>query len=478
MRGWRRGTGAAVALAIAAALPAASAARQLGPVAEATGRPHSAGKPYAARGLPDRVVLTPGADPSREMAVAFRTDARQGEALAELAPAIDGPSVAAAARRLAGRSADIATENGAARYHQVRFDGLEPDTPYLYRVRGADGWSEWYQFRTAAAAPRPFTFLYFGDTQNDILEIGSRVIRQAFQSTPLPALVLHAGDLVAQREEKVHDDEWGEWAQAGGHHYAMVPQVPAAGNHEYVDHVLPSGAESRRLGPHWPLSFALPGNGVAPAERTTYFIDHQGARFIILDGTAALDLGALDAQTRWLDETLASSRARWNVVLFHQPIFTCARPNDTEVLKAAWQPIFEARRVDLVLQGHDHCYARLTSVQGREASARAHAAGDPQGPVYLVSVVGSKMYGLNDRALTQPDRVAEETHLWQRFDVEEDRILFRAYTPSGRLYDGFELRRGGDGRNRLSPLPDAFGPIRRCEGGRGPDGHPCTARPR
>jgi acid phosphatase type 7 len=478
MRRWL-GTGAAVAVAlIAAALPGATVARQLGPVAEATGRPHSAGKPYAARGLPDRIVLTPGADPAREMAVAFRTDARQTEAVAELATAIDGPNIATRASRLAGRSAGITTENGDAIYHQVRFNGLEPDKAYLYRVRGADGWSEWYQFRTAAAEARPFTFLYFGDTQNDILEVGSRVIRQAFHATAFPALAVHAGDLVAQRDEKVHDDEWGEWAEAGGYHYAMVPQLPASGNHEYVDHVLPSGEESRLLGPHWPLSFTLPQNGVVPAERTTYFVDYQGVRFIILDGTAAIDLGALDAQTRWLDETLAASPARWNVVLFHQPIFTCARPNDTEVLKAAWRPIFEARRVDLVLQGHDHCYARLTSEQGREVSARAHAAGDPQGPVYIVSVVGSKMYGLNDRAMVQPDRVAEDTELWQRFDVEEDRILFRAYTPTGRLYDGFELRRGGDGLNRLSPLTEAFGPVRRCQDELGPDGFPCTARQR
>jgi acid phosphatase type 7 len=212
-------TSAALAAALASAfLPGASEARQLGPIAETTGRPHSAGKPYAARGLPDRIVLTPAADPARGMAVAFRTDARQDEALAEIAPAIDGPSVAARARRVAGSSVPIETENGSARYHQVRFEGLEPDTPYLYRVRGADGWSEWYQFRTASTEPRPFTFLYFGDTQNDILEVGSRVIRQAFQHTASPALVVHAGDLVAQRDEKVHDDEWGEWAEAGGYH--------------------------------------------------------------------------------------------------------------------------------------------------------------------------------------------------------------------------------------------------------------------
>src|SRR5690606_25394576 len=130
---------------------------------------HSPGRPYAATGLPDRIVLTPGATPATAMAVAFRTDARQAEALAQIAPAPDGPTPEHGARELRGESFDIATENGAARYHQVRFDDLTPDTAYAYRVRGAEGWSEWLQFRTAAAEARPFTFLYFGDTQNSIL---------------------------------------------------------------------------------------------------------------------------------------------------------------------------------------------------------------------------------------------------------------------------------------------------------------------
>lgn len=206
---------------------------------------------------------------------------------------------------------------------------------------------------------------------------------------------------------------------------------------------------SRLLGPHWPLQFALPANGAPGAEATTYFVDYQGVRFIILDGTAALDLGALESQTLWLDRVLAESPAQWNIAVFHQPIFTCARPNDTEALKAAWKPIFDARGIDLVLQGHDHCYGRVSDPDGATASRAASDAGRPQGPVYVVSVVGAKMYGLNDRADTQPVRAAENTELYQLIDVDTDRLLFRAFTATGRLYDAFTLVKGEDGRNRL-----------------------------
>lgn len=436
--------------------------------------PRSAGLPYAPKNLPDRIILTPGADPARAMAVAFRTDTAQAESQAQIAVSVDGPTLGEKARLVTGKAMPVDSSYGRALYHQVRFDGLTPDTVYAYRVRGAAGWSEWYQFRTAAAEDKPFRFLYLGDIQNGILTYASRVIRQAFLANGDIRLVAHAGDLVGQRDDLDHDDEWGEWNQAGGYNYASVPQVPATGNHEYVDLIKPDGSESRRLGPYWPAQFALPSNGADPVKATTYYTDFQGVRFIVLDGTAAIDLGSMQAQTEWLDRTLASSKANWNVVLFHQPVFTCARPNDTAEIKAAWKPVFEKRKVDLVLQGHDHCYSRLTGEAGRDANAKARADGSIQGPVYLVSVTGSKMYRLNDRTPWQPDKVAEATELYQIVDVEPKRLKFRTFTASGKLYDGFDLERTAKG-NRLSEIAESTLAARRCTGDVGPDGGACVA---
>ena len=459
---------------------AALAVAMTGPVVAQTqpGVPRSAGTPYAARNLPDRIVLTPGADPTQEMAVSFRTDAQQRTSEAEIAMSVDGPTLSEQAIKVSGTDAPRAQDsaNGPALYHQIRFSGLRPDTMYAYRLKGSAGWSEWLQFRTAAADARAFRFLYLGDVQNGILTYASRVIRQAFHANGGIDLVLHAGDLAAQRDDLDHDDEWGEWNQAAGYNYAIVPQIPATGNHEYVDIALPNGAESRKLGPYWPLQFALPANGAAPVKATTYFVDYQGVRFIVLDGTAAIELGTMAAQTRWLDATLASSKAKWNVVLFHQPVFTCARPTDTAEIKAAWKPVFDKRKVDLVLQGHDHCYSRLTSEAGRDASAAARGKGAIQGPVYVVSVTGSKMYALNDRARTQPDKTAEATELYQIVDVDGDRLKFRTYTASGKLYDGFALERGQDGGNRLRDLDEPMIAVRVCTGKIGPDGGACAAR--
>ncbi|QCB41160.1 metallophosphoesterase family protein [Sphingomonas sp. PAMC26645] len=439
--------------------------------------PRSPGLPYAARNLPDRIMLTAAADPSRGMAVSYRTDMAQAAAQAQIAVAVDGPTLADKAILVSGTSTAMTSANGAARYHHIRFERLTPDTVYAYRLKGSAGWSEWIQFRTAAVEAKPFRFLYLGDIQNGILTYAARVIRQAFHANGGIELVVHAGDLAAQRDDLDHDDEWGEFDEAGGYNYAMLPQLPATGNHEYVDVKLANGTESRKLGPYWPLQFALPGNGAAPVKATTYFVDYQGVRFVVLDGTAALELGQLDSQTRWLDATLAASKAKWNVVLFHQPLFTCARPEDTAALKSAWKSIFETRKVDLVLQGHDHCYSRLTAETGRDAGRAVRAkTGGIQGPVYLVSVTGSKMYGLNDRARSQPDKTAEATELYQVVDVAGDQLRFRTFTASGKLYDGFDLARGNDGLNRLAELAEPTLATRTCNGMVGPDGGRCVAR--
>lgn len=483
---WRKFLFFSVTLACAAS--PASALNE--PVIDLRGQPAPAapGTPYAATGLPDRIVLSPGADPATEMQVSWRTDIATVQTVAELVELVPAPGFSERAASHTGSNIATTSENGAARYHKLGFTGLKSDTAYAYRVRGSAGFSEWHQFRTAKAGTAPFTLIYMGDTQNRILDVGSLVWRRALLQTANPALMLHAGDLVASRDDMIHDDEWGQWAASGGWALATVPQVPAAGNHEHVERIQPDGTERYQLGGHFPLMFNLPKNGAPGAEATTYFTDYQGLRIVVLDGTSALELGTLESQTAWLDKVLAQAPGPWKIVLFHQPIFTCARPRDTEVLKQAWKPVLERRGVDLVLQGHDHCYGRWTAEQGSTFAREARAGGAAQGPVYLVSVAGAKMYALNDRSAWQPDRVAEDTSLFQTLEFTQGRLVVKAFLNTGVLYDGFALVKDATGTNRFAELPDEVPTVRRCSvaaaqrtgpeamaGAQGPDGLPCSA---
>ena len=94
----------------------------------------------------------------------------------------------------------------------------------------------------------------------------------------------------------------------------------------------------------------------------------------------------------------------------------------------------------------------------------------------MVSVAGSKMYGVNDRARTQPDRAAEETQLYQTVEVLPSRLEVRSFTANGRLYDAFDLNRDKQGRNRLVEPAKNLPAERFCSGEQGPDQLPCKSR--
>ena len=212
-------------------------------------------------------------------------------------------------------------------------------------------WSEWAAFQTACDRPEPFRFLYLGDAQNSIKSHWSRVIRAAFAAAPDARFIVHAGDLVDRGTDDVH---WGEWFQAAGWINTMIPSLPSPGNHEYE-----KPREERTPGAlpaitgHWRAQFTLPQNGPKGLEETAYFIDYQGARIISLNSNEAQE-----KQAEWLDQILSKNPGRWTIVTFHHPIYSSAKDRDNAKIRKLWQPIFDRHHVDLVLQGHDHTYAR------------------------------------------------------------------------------------------------------------------------
>lgn len=408
---------------------------------------------YAARPAPDRIIALPSQDPARSFHVAWRTSVDSAEAIAEIAIAQDGPDLAGHARQVRGVSRRLDTDNGASDHHQVRFEDLQPDTLYAWRVRGGSTWSEWFHLRTASSSAEPFSFLYFGDAQNSVKSLYSRVLRDAWTRQPKARLLLHAGDMVNLRDGN-HDTEWGEWFDAGGFLHAMALSVPAAGNHEHV-----RNEDGRyQLSAHWPAQLPGPGNGESDHPHTTYWFDYQGVRFIVLDTSAALDHDSGAAQAAWLEPLLKENPNRWTVVMQHHPMFSASLGRDNPPLREHWQPLFERYRVDLVLQGHDHVYGRGSNVAEGVSAADADA-----GTIYVVSVAGPKHYRVSEQAEVSMRRIGEETQLYQIVQVEHDRLRYESRTATGRLYDRFELVRGENGTNRLIEGSGAAIAVRRCQ---------------
>lgn len=399
---------------------------------------------YQPTPFPDRIALTLTETPATSQTVNWRTAASVNTSRAQITEAIDSVGLHLHATDVIGETKPRHTENGLAHHHSVTFEGLSPDTLYAFRVRGDDTWSEWFQFRTAKAEFEPFTFVYFGDAQNSVLSHFSRVIREAMLRTTNPAFMLHAGDLVNLRDG-IHDDEWGEWFDAGSFLYGMLPNLVVAGNHEYVKVEDEAGEERYVLSEAFPAHFRVPSNGPAGFEETVYFVEHQGVLFVALDSVRALqDEADAIAQAEWLDALLSSRDDRWTIISHHHPMNSVSLGRDNPPLRQHWQPLYQKHGVDMVLQGHDHTYGRGTNVP-----EGAMLVDDEVGTVYVVSVAGPKMYLVSDQAREHMDRLGEDVQLYQVITVEADRILFESRTAIGVLYDAFHLHRQSDGDQRL-----------------------------
>lgn len=395
---------------------------------------------YAASGFPDRIVASPAQDAAHGFAVMWRTDAGVNRPALELVVAGDSPDMGTP-RVLWASTAALSGENGTSHHHRVDVDGLQPDTLYAYRVQGRNTWGPWIQFRTAAAAGTPLTLLYFGDTQNKNLSLVSRVVRQAWRSTPDARLALFAGDLVSGKDG-VDDSEWGEWFEAGRWLLQGTAVAPAPGNHEYHEEHEDTPQARRVLGGHWPVTFALPKNGPAAAAQTAYWFDCQGVRIAVIDGTSALDLGTGAAQAAWLDKVLADNPHPWSIVLIHQPFYSPRAERDNEKLVRQVLPVIRRHKVDLVLQGHDHTY-------GRRGDADHTTT-----PVFIVSVAGPKQYRLSDYARTTMKPTGEDTQLYQVLKIDPQHLSYQSRTATGRLYDAFDLLRDAGGGKRLVERTD------------------------
>jgi len=404
---------------------------------------------YAATTFPDRIILVLTDTPATTQTVNWRTNHAASEPEAQITKAHAGAGLHLNAVTVTAATRPLVTDNGLAHHHSVTFDNLEPDTLYAYRVRGHGTWSEWLQFRTAAATPAPFSFIYFGDAQNSVKSHFSRVIREAFAEAPRAALMLHAGDLVNLRDG-IHDDEWGEWFEAGGFLHAMLPSLPVAGNHEYVYHPDPDNPDaepSRELSPHWPRQFSVPANGPAGLEETVYYVDYQGVLFVALDSMLAIDDESLAIrQAEWLDALLAGHPRRWTIVSHHHPMFSVSLGRDNPSLREHWKPVYDRHGVDLVLQGHDHTYGRNNLAEGTQVTDA------DTGTTYVVSVAGPKMYLVSDTAKAEMDRTGEDVQLFQIIHVEADRLSYESRTAVGDVYDAFQIVRDSSGRRQFVDL--------------------------
>lgn len=380
---------------------------------------YSEAKLHAPTPVPDRLILNWSGDPATTQAITWRTDTSVTAAQVEYGVTTDGPLFQKTVKKVDAVSEPLTTSISTAHYHSVTLRDLQPATSYTYRVGDGVNWSSWHRFQTAASTAAPFEFLYFGDAQNNIAEHCAHMFATALRHAPNARFLVHAGDLINNFD---NDAQWGEWHKAMSFVSHTIPSLPTPGNHEYGNI---NG--QRALTNHWRATFTLPGNGPAQYDEASYYVDYQGTRIISLDSNRVTP-----EQTAWLEQTLANNPNRWTIATFHHPVLSPAKGRDNPRIRELWQPLLEKYKVDLVLNGHDHTYAR-SSLQ--------------EGVVYAVSVVGPKQYNLERKPWMA--RTAEDTQLFQIIRVEAGKLSYESRTATGALYDAFELVKQPKKANQL-----------------------------
>lgn len=384
---------------------------------------------------PQRVILNLTEKPATSIAVTWRTMMESSNEFVEYAEATDGVQFEKSTKKsLAKREQLEADKRGTVFHYSTVLEGLKPGVKYVYRVGGDSVWSEWNQFTTARETAAPFKFVWFGDPQDDIMEHVSRVFQEAFKIAPDASFWTFSGDLASEPE----DYRFGELFYAAGFVFRMVPSVMAPGNHDMA-YKMENGKivldargrkdRAKSVSSVWRSHFTLPENGVAGLEETSYYLDYQGVRVIMINSN-----DRLEAQAAWMEKLLSGNPNKWTIVTFHHPFYSFGRERDERSTRNALLALFDKYHVDLVLTGHDHTYARSFKLKNGTV-----AANNEQGTMYVVSSSGPKTYVANPRYQSLMAKTGVDMSLFQVISIDGSKLTFETYTAAGALFDSFEI---------------------------------------
>jgi Calcineurin-like phosphoesterase/Purple acid Phosphatase, N-terminal domain len=378
--------------------------------------------------FPKRIVLNLSQTSHNTQAVTWRTRKWGASPQARIVKVSELLNPKSTPETFSALTAEVDLGNGTIAYHHsVVFNSLEPGILYAYCVGHDSEWSEWNQFRTASKESKPFTFLYFGDVQEQPHIMCSQVFRAAFQKEPDSRFWLFVGDMV---DNGLDDDEWEDFFAALGWIPRTLPLVLVPGNHEYPDRrfIPPEDLHITNL---WRPHFTLPENGPKGLEETVFSFEYQDVCFVVLNGNEQTK-----KQAKWLEIILSKNKLPWIIVAIHQPVYSISKRRNPKEFQELFVPIFDRFSVDLILQGHDHGYARTFPLINNQ-----QVPDTKKGTVYVISNAGPKFYPVSSRYDHLMAKTGTREMLFQSILVDGKNLRFTAYTTTKEVYDTFEIHK-------------------------------------
>ncbi len=307
------------------------------------------------------------------------------------------------------------SRNGKAAYYVARLSQLKPDSRYSYRAVTADKASAWYGFQTYQPQRDHFSFLFVGDVQDTIGGIANRLLLDAWAHHPEVEFLVCGGDLI----ERPANQYWAETFRTIDSIGQTMPILNVTGNHDYLKGII------QRLEHRFPLVFSYFLDSKV-GDNMVYTLNYGEAQLFVLDSNR--EFFYLWTQRQWLTEQLDQSKAKWKILVLHHPLYSIKGKNNI-IQRWMFDDLVHQYGVDLVLQGHEHAYARMTG---------HYKNGAPAAPVYTVSHCSPKNYRIHfDEHF---DKFGISSRYYQTINIHGDTLEMAAYDANTQaLYDSLMI---------------------------------------
>ena len=283
--------------------------------------------------------------------------------------------------------------------HKALAEGLQPGTAYSWRVGYEGHWSEIAHFRTEDEEQGEFSFVYMTDShiQNQEYIDEARLCAEAVAKNEKKArFCVFPGDFVDTGTENNSEWEWERWFEEAMKPALMqMPFVPTDGNHDdspllnysYHFNTDTSFNQVTKVRPQFSginYSFMY-GDMLLIAFSMQDFWRGEYSYENLTSEYFTRDLGG------WFrSQVAAHPEAKWHVGLVHKNLFSGSdhqRDKETPLMRETMLPVMKDCRMDLVLQGHDHCYEVIGPV---DPDTRKPAK---KGTLYFIGATcGAKRY--------------------------------------------------------------------------------------
>lgn len=262
------------------------------------------------------------------------------------------------------------SRSGVMAFYHAKLISLKPGAHYQYRAVTDNLPSPWYFFTMPEKDRKNYAFLYVGDVQDTLGGSVNAKMRDMVNRNPETEFLLCAGDLVERPIDACWDQMFSSIDSIG----QAMPVLNAAGNHDYLK------APIYYLERRFSLVFSYFLDSMVD-DNQLYTLNYGDIQFFVLDSTR--EFLFLPAQRKWLQQKLMSSHAKWKIVVIHHPLLSVQGKNKNLIQKWAFNDLIEKYKVDMVLQGHQHAYARTTKIDEK---------GIPATPLYVISHCSPKNY--------------------------------------------------------------------------------------